>query len=64
MVVLWDTALRVGRSVSQWAEATRMARGRGSLPPSVAKKWRAGLSMIAVIGEPWLTKMAGNMPPL
>src|SRR6185436_11087469 len=59
MVSFHCTALRVGRSVSQWAEITRMAFGRSSIGPRCERKSRAGVSVSGSVGVPCDRKMLG-----
>ena len=50
-----------GTRVSQCAEATRMALGSPSSRPSPRRKVRAGDSVKASNGDPWLRNKAGNI---
>src|SRR5215470_6139588 len=52
MVSLTPTALTAGTSVSQCAEITRIAFGRGKSAPSPAKNVRAGVSVNGSVGAP------------
>src|SRR5512142_1231914 len=53
MVSFHATALTAGRSVSQCAETTRMALGRGNNWPSPERKLRAGVSVNGNVSAPW-----------
>src|SRR3569833_2103438 len=61
MVSLTATAFRVGRSVSQWADATRIAFGRGSSAPRRSRKARAGVSCNGRVGAPCETKIGAKV---
>ena len=52
MVSLRSTALTVGTDVSQCAETTRMALGRGSVSPNWLRNARAGVSVSGRVGAP------------
>jgi hypothetical protein len=49
-----------GSSVSQWADASRIARGRGTSPPNMRMKSRAGWSSISKVGAPCDRKSVGR----
>src|SRR5579864_4417182 len=61
MVSLRATALTMGLSVSQCAEITRMAFGRGSRPPSPPRNVRAGVSVKGKVGAPCDRNRLGNI---
>src|ERR1700739_3714343 len=61
MVSLRSTALTTGLSVSQCAETTRIALGRGSRPPSPFRKLRAGGAGGGKVGAPCDRNRLGNI---
>src|SRR5947208_487973 len=60
MVSGFALPVSIGSDVSQCADASRTARGLGSLRPSAAQAWLEGVSSMPFIGEPCEMKSVGR----